>query len=141
MPNYNRITLIGHLTRDPECRYLSSGTAICDCGIATTKKWKNKDTGQTNEKTCFVDLVIWGASGERFAEWFAKGQAVFIEGELELDQWDDKDTGQKRSKHKVNVTGFQNCAGKSTSGSRSQSAPQTQPENASAVNSDEEVPF
>lgn len=113
MPNYNHITLIGHLTRDPELRHLSSGAAVCECGIATTKKWKNKDTGQTNEKTCFVDLTIWAASGERFAEWFTKGQAVFIEGELEMDQWQDKDTGQKRSKHKINVTGFQNCSGKS----------------------------
>ena len=107
MPNFNQITIVGNLTREPECRYLPNGTAVCECGIAETQK--RKKDGQTFEDTCFVDLVIWAQSGERFAEWFKKGESVLISGRLQLDQWEDRETGAKRSKHKINVRTFERC--------------------------------
>lgn len=113
MPNYNRAQIMGHLTRDPESKSLASGVNVTECGIATTEKWKDKNSGETKEKTAFVDFVVWGRRGELFAEWFNKGSAVFIEGSLELDQWDDKETGKKRSKLKIKVSNFENVGGRS----------------------------
>lgn len=113
MPNYNKTLLMGHLTRDPEIRHVGgNNTAICSATIAVSKKMKNKQTGKYTEKTAFVDLKIWGASGERFAEWFQKGSAVFVDGELEQESWEDKNSGQKRSKLVVNVQDYQNANGR-----------------------------
>lgn len=111
MPNFNSVTIIGHLTRDPELRTTSGGKSICQCGIATTDKFKAKD-GSWKEDTCFVDFHLWGNSGERFHQWFGKGDAVLISGKLKLETWDDKNTGAKRSKHTINVFNFENCSGK-----------------------------
>lgn len=113
MPNYNLTVLMGHLTRDPEVRFVGgNNTAICSATIAVSKKMKNKQTGQWSEKTAFIDLKIWGSSGERFAEWFQKGSALLVSGELEQESWDDKQTGQKRSKLVVNVQDYQNANGR-----------------------------
>ncbi len=97
--------MAGHLTRDPELRFLQNQTAICGFSIATNKKWKDQQ-GNQQEKVCFVECVAWGKRGETINQYFKKGAGILIEGELELDQWDDKDTGQKRSKHKINVQSF-----------------------------------
>lgn len=116
MPNANMVVLMGHLARDPELKYVGNGkTAICQCSIATTKHWKEKGSGEKKEKTAFVDLTIWSGSGERFAEWFRKGSAVYVTGSLEQDTWEDKETGKKRSKLFVNVTDYQGVGGKNSS--------------------------
>ncbi|MBT3709906.1 MAG: single-stranded DNA-binding protein [Gammaproteobacteria bacterium] len=107
MPNYNHTVIMGHLVRDPEEKHLPSGAALTECAIAVTKKWTNKNTQQKEERTMFLDLVIWGPSGERFAQWYKKGRAVMVAGELEQDSWEDKTSGAKRSKIKLNVRDHQ----------------------------------
>lgn len=97
--NYNKVLLIGNLTRDPELRYLNSGTAVCDMGLAVNRRFKRQD-GESGEETCFVDLVVWGRQGENCNQYLKKGSGVFVEGRLSFETWETQD-GQKRSKHKV----------------------------------------
>jgi single-strand DNA-binding protein len=146
MPNLNRTQLMGHLCRDPEARYLSNGTCVTDCSIASSEKWKDKNTGEMKDKVVFVDFTVWGRRGELFAEWFKKGSAVFVEGKLELDQWEDKDTGAKRSKLKLNVQNFENVGGRGDAPARQPAGdPQEMAANADgeyrSPEFDETVPF
>jgi len=99
MANVNKVLLLGRLTRDPELRYTPNGTAVCDLGIAVSRKWKSPD-GSWKEDTCFVDVTVWQKQAEYCAEYLKKGREVFIEGRLTLDQWQSPE-GQKRSKLKV----------------------------------------
>jgi single-strand DNA-binding protein len=100
MANLNRVHLIGNLTRDPEVRYTPKGTAVADIGLAINRSWKSDDD-EKKEETTFVDVTLWGRVAEVAQEYLKKGRPVFIEGRLHLDTWDDKQTGQKRSKLKV----------------------------------------
>ena len=100
MANLNKVMLIGNLTRDPEIKYTPKGTAIADIGLAINRVWKN-DSGEKQEETTFVDVTLWGRQAEIAKEYLTKGRPVYIEGRLQLDTWDDKQTGQKRSKLKV----------------------------------------
>ena len=95
MANVNKVLLLGRLTRDPELRYTPNGTAVCDLGIAVSRKWKSPD-GSWKEDTCFVDVTVWQKQAEYCAEYLKKGREVFIEGRLTLDQWQSPE-GQKRS--------------------------------------------
>ncbi|MBI3466525.1 MAG: single-stranded DNA-binding protein, partial [Planctomycetes bacterium] len=99
MASLNRVFLIGNLTRDPELRYIPSGTAVTDFGLAVNQNWTGKD-GQKHEDVVFVDVTLWARQAELACEYLTKGRSVFIEGRLQLDQWQDKD-GQKRSKMRV----------------------------------------
>ena len=111
MPSYNKVLLMGHLTRDPELRYITAGSAVASFGIAVNRKWKGKDGGD-GEETTFVDCTAWGRTAEVMVEHLQKGRAVFVEGRLKLDQWDDKATGAKRSKLTVTVEKFEFLGGK-----------------------------
>ena len=102
--NFNKVILGGNLTRDPETRAAGSST-VCNFGLAINRKYKDK------EETTFVDCEAWGATGENIARYCTKGRPLLVEGELALDQWTDKD-GNKRSKLKVRVYGFQFVGGK-----------------------------
>jgi len=106
MPNYNKVILMGNLTRDPEVRYTSSGTAIAKLGIAVNRYWSNKD-GQKQEETTFVDVDAFGRQAETIGQYLKKGRPIMVEGRLKLDQWDDKQTGQKRSKLGVVLDRFE----------------------------------
>ena len=106
MPNYNKVILMGNLTRDPEVKYTSGGTAIAKLGMAINRTWTNKE-GQKQEETTFVDVDAVGRQAEVIGQYLKKGRPVMIEGRLKLDQWDDKQTGQKRSKLGVTLEGFQ----------------------------------
>lgn len=106
MPNLNKVLLMGHLTRDPQTKFLPNNLAVCECGIAVSDKWKDKD-GNKKERTCFIDFAIFGKSGEAFAQYAAKGRAVFLEAKLKFDQWDDKNGGGKRSKISLLVDNWQ----------------------------------
>lgn len=97
MPSYNRCILIGHLTRDPELRNLPNGTALCKFGIAVNRNWTT-ESGEKKEEVTFVDVDCFGRTAENVAKYLKKGSALLVEGRLKLDQWDDKQTGQKRSK-------------------------------------------
>jgi len=100
MPNLNKVMIMGTLTRDPEIKYLPKGTAVATLGIAINRNYST-DSGEKREEVTFVDVELWGKQAELAGEHLAKGKPVFIEGRLKLDTWDDKSTGQKRSKMKV----------------------------------------
>jgi single-strand DNA-binding protein len=100
MASFNKVLLMGNLTRDPEVRYTPKGTAIAQLGLAVNRQWTT-ETGEQKEEVTFVDIEVWGRQAETAGQYLAKGRPVFIEGRLRLDQWDDKESGQKRSKLKV----------------------------------------
>lgn len=100
MADVNLVVLVGRLTRDPEVRYTPSGTAIAQLGLAIGRKYKDQ-SGQLKEDTTFVDIDVFGRQAETAGQYLAKGRTVLIEGRLQLDQWEDKTSGQKRSKLKV----------------------------------------
>lgn len=96
----NKVILIGNLTRDPEVRYTPKGAAVCDCSIAINRKWKD-DSGVTHEEVTYVDIVIWGKTAENVGKHLKKGSSACFEGRLNMESWEDKATGQKRSRLKV----------------------------------------
>ena len=106
MPNYNKVILMGRLTRDPEVRYSSSGSAIAKLGVAVNRFWRNQD-GQQQEEVTFIDVTAFGKTAETIGQYLKKGRPIFVEGHLRLDQWDDKQTGQKRSKLEVIMDKFE----------------------------------
>lgn len=99
MASFNRVILLGNLTRDPELRYIPSGTAVTEVGLAVNDRRKGAN-GEWIEETTFVDVTLWGRTAEIATEYLSKGSPVLIEGRLKLDSWQDKE-GQKRSKLKV----------------------------------------
>ncbi|HJT45496.1 MAG TPA: single-stranded DNA-binding protein [Chthoniobacterales bacterium] len=100
MASFNKVILLGNLTRDPEVRYTPKGSAVCDLGIAVNRSY-TLDSGEKREEVTFVDVVLWARLAEIAGEYLKKGRPVFIEGRLQLDTWDDKQSGQKRSKLRV----------------------------------------
>ena len=100
MANLNRVLLIGNLTRDPEVRYTPKGTAVAEIGLAVNRIYSGED-GEKKEETTFVDVTLWARQAEVAGQYLKKGRPVFIEGRLQLDTWDDKQTGQKRSRLRV----------------------------------------
>lgn len=101
MVSYNRITVMGNLVRDPELRFIPSGTAVCTFPIAVNRKYKQGE--ETKESTCFVDVEVWGRLAETSNEYLRKGRLALIDGRLEQDRWESQD-GSKRSKHKIVAT-------------------------------------
>ena len=110
MANFNKVILAGNLTRDPELRFTPKGLAICKFGLAINRTWTN-ETGEKKEEVTFVDIDAFGRQAETIAQYLKKGAGIMVEGRLRLDQWDDKQTGQKRSKLGVVVEGFQFIGG------------------------------
>lgn len=106
MASFNKVILLGNLTRDPEVRYTPKGTAVTELGMAVNRVY-TAENGEKREETTFVDVTLWGRTAEIAGEYLKKGRPVFIEGRLQLDTWDDKQTGQKRSKLKVVGEGLQ----------------------------------
>ena len=106
MADLNKVMLIGRLTRDPQLRYLPSQSAVCDFGFAVGRKFKTA-SGESKEESTFLDCTVFGKGAEIFNQYMAKGKQCYLEGRLRLDQWDDKTTGQKRSKLTVVVEDFQ----------------------------------
>jgi single-strand DNA-binding protein len=100
MASFNKVILLGNLTRDPEVRYTPKGSAVCDLGLAVNRSY-TLDSGEKREEVTFVDVVLWSRLAEIAGEYLKKGRPVFIEGRLQLDTWDDKQSGQKRSKLRV----------------------------------------
>ena len=100
MASFNRIIMIGNLTRDPEYKQLTSGQAVCRLGIASNRQFKNRQTGSMVQEVCYVDIDVWGAQAESCRQYLQKGRAVLIEGRLKFDTWEDPQ-GQTRSKHSI----------------------------------------
>lgn len=106
MASYNKVMLLGNCTRDPEVKYTPKGTAVTDLGLAVNRNYTT-DSGEKREETTFVDVTLWGRQAEVAGQYLKKGRPVFIEGRLQLDTWDDKQSGQKRSKLRVVGENFQ----------------------------------
>jgi single-strand DNA-binding protein len=104
MANYNKVILVGNLTRDPRLSYTANNTAVADFGLAVNRRWRGQD-GQMKEEVMFIDCSVFGKSAETFSQYMAKGRPVLVEGRLQLQQWQTQD-GQKRSKHAVVVENF-----------------------------------
>ena len=105
MANYNKVILVGNLTRDPQLTYLPSQTAVVEFGLAVNRRWRGQDN-QQREETCFVDCRCYGRQAEVINQYLSKGRPVLVEGRLQYDTWEGKD-GTKRSKHRVIVERFQ----------------------------------
>lgn len=101
MASFNKVILMGNLTRDPQVRYTPSGSAVAELGLAVNRSWFDKQSNSRKEETTFVDVTVWGRTAEIAGEYLSKGRSVMIEGRLQLDQWEDRESGQKRSKLKV----------------------------------------
>jgi len=101
MASFNKVILVGNLTRDPQVKYTTGGTAVTEIGLAVSRQWFDKQANTKKEETTFVDVTLWGRTAEIAGEYLAKGRPVLIEGRLQLDSWDDRETGQKRSKLRV----------------------------------------
>lgn len=106
MASYNKVILLGNLTRDPELRYTPKGTATARLGLAVNHQYKT-ETGETKEEVTFIDIDAWGKQAEVIAQYMRKGSPLLVEGRLKLHQWDDKTSGQKVSKIRVVLEGFQ----------------------------------
>lgn len=100
MASYNKVMLIGNLTRDPEVRYTPKGSAVCDIGLAVNRVYSS-ESGEKVEEVTFVDVVLWAKLAELAGKYLHKGRPVFIEGRLQMDSWEDKQTGQKRTRLRV----------------------------------------
>lgn len=160
MAYLNKVFLIGNLTRDPELRVTPKGTAICQFGLAVNRQFKD-ESGATRDETTFIDIEAWGKQGELVSKYLTKGSPAMVEGRLKLDQWEDKQSGQKRSKLKVVLDNVQFLSSRGGAGGGAGGAPsasgddvdQTSPERHSppsrssspkpppAVSMDEDVPF
>jgi single-strand DNA-binding protein len=145
MANLNKVLLLGNVTRDPEVRYTPKGSAVCDLGIAVNRAYTT-DSGEKREEVTFVDVTLWGRTAEVASEYLKKGRPVLIEGRLQMDTWDDKQTGQKRSRLRVVAENMQMLGGRPPSGaadatgeSRKTEAP---PKSSATSEPDEdEIPF
>ena len=152
MASFNKVILLGNLTRDPEVRYTPKGTAVAELGMAVNRVY-TAENGEKREETTFVDVTLWGRTAEIAGEYLKKGRPVFIEGRLQLDSWEDKTSRQKRSKLKVVGEGLQLLGARpsgsgspggeeeSSSAPRSSSKSAPPPKAAPAEPDDDEIPF
>jgi len=155
MASVNKVILIGNCTRDPEVRYTPKGTAVADIGMAMNRYFSS-DGGEKREETTFVDVTLWGRQAEVAGEYLKKGRPVYIEGRLQMDSWDDKNTGEKRTKLKIVGEKMEFLGGGEGGGGFSsqqreenpqsnQSAPQSPAENDGAQfetdSDDDDIPF
>jgi len=135
--NLNKLSLAGNLTKDPELRYTPKGAAVCKFGIAINRSWKS-ESGEKKEEVTFVDVDAFGRTAESITQYFKKGRGIYIEGRLKLDAWDDKQTGQKRSKLGVIAESFQ-----FTDSKQSDDAPRERPSAPAQAHQEQEsdIPF
>ena len=144
MASFNKVILMGNLTRDPEVRFTPSGTAVTELGLAVNRVWFDKQSNQKKEETTFVDVTLWGRTAEVAGEYLTKGRSVMVEGRLQLDQWEDQQSGQKRSKLKVVGENLVMTGGRSESNGEQTTDRPDRPSYSDAHQggpSDDEIPF
>ena len=131
MANFNKVILIGNLTRDPQMSYLPSQTPVVEFGLAVNRRWRDQQS-QQREETCFIDCRCYGKQAETINQYMSKGRPILIEGRLQFDQWEGKD-GSKHSKHRIFVERFQflGAAGPQKGAPGRSARPQTQAATAS----------
>ncbi len=132
MASFNKVILVGNLTRDPELRYTPKGTAIAKIGVAVNRVWTN-EAGEKKEEVTFVDVDVFGRTAENVGQYMRKGRPILIEGRLRLDQWDDKQTGQKKSKLGVVAETVQFLGSATGGGEGGAPAPAARPRPAAAA--------
>jgi len=135
MSSFNKVIMMGHLTRDPVLSYTPGGTPVVEFGMATNHKWTPPD-GEAREEVCFIDCRAFGRMAENIAKYCQKGRPLLVEGRLTFDQWESKD-GSKRSKHRVTVGTFTFVDSK---GGEKPSAPSTRTDVADGP-ADDDIPF
>lgn len=150
MASFNKVILLGNVTRDPEIRYTPKGTAVTELGVALNRVFTS-DNGERREEVTFVEVTLWGRTAEIAGEYLKKGRPVLIEGRLQLDTWDDKQSGQKRSKLKVVADTLQLIGGRPGGGAapsgegdegRQSGRPSAPPKSATPAEAEEdEIPF
>jgi len=141
----NVVILHGNLTADPEVRYTPKGQAVCNFTLAINKRWKT-ESGEEKEKVVFPNCYIWGKRGEAFAQYHRKGGKALVRGELAQESWEDKETGKKQSKTRVEVTDWEFAGSKREEGQatdRPAPAPRPRPdaEAAQPSETEDDVPF
>ena len=136
MPSFNKVIIAGHLCKDPELRDVGS-TQVASMRLAMNESYTNK-SGEKVEKAVFVDVDAWDKTASLCAQYLKRGSAALIEGRLQMDEWDDKETGQKRSRLKVRADRAQFLGGK---GQHEEQATQPPAEPSSPAESDDEIPF
>jgi len=148
MANFNKVILIGNLTRDPELKYTPKGSAVCDISLAINRTFGGQDGTEKKEETTFVDVTLWGRVAEVAGEYCRKGAPLGVEGRLSVETWDDKETGKKRSKMKVTGENIQLLGSKRDSapaGDHEETRPVGRPTRAAAPtphpDADDDIPF
>lgn len=138
----NKVIAIGNLGGDPEMRFLPSGAAVANFSIAVSEQWKDKQTGETKERTEWIRCEVWGKAAEACAEYLHKGSQAYIEGRMRTEQWDDKKTGEKRYATKVRVDNVQ-FLGSPRGGGERPPVDRTQPpeRNDKQEEFDDDIPF
>ena len=126
MANFNKVILAGNLTRDPELKYTPKGTAVAAIGMAINRKWKS-ESGELKEDVTFVDVDAFGKTAETIAQYLKKGRPILIEGRLKYDTWEDKQSGQKKSKLRVICESFQFLDSGNRGGDSAGEAPRNRP--------------
>ena len=127
MAGYNKVILIGNLTRDPELRYTPKGVAIAKIGLAVNRNWRDPASGELKEEVTFVDIDAFGKQAETLGQYMKKGSPLMVEGRLRLDTWEDKQTNQKRSKLGVILESFQFLDSRGSREGGSPEAPRSRP--------------
>lgn len=148
MASFNKVILLGNLTRDPEMRVTPGGMSICKFGLACNRVFTTKD-GEKREEVTYVDIDAFGRQAETIAKYMSKGRPIFVEGRLKLDEWEDKNSGQKRSKLGVVLENFQFVGGRNDDGGGGGGYEQSSPpprttgrqQSAPPADVDDDVPF
>ena len=136
MPHYNKVIIIGHMARDPELKYTSTGSAVGSFTVGINREWKGKD-GEAKKDVAWVGCEAWGKSAETISQYMRKGSAILVDGRLQTDSWEDKATGKKQSKLKVVVESFQFMGKREDNGAPSE---QSEPQEPARAIREEDVP-
>ena len=137
---YSKVTLLGHLTQDVKIKKIYTGQSVAETAIATNKRYKSND-GVEHDEVCFIDIVFWGKIADIAHEYLHTGSKLLVEGRLKFDQWDDKNSGYKRTKHSVVVETMKMLDCKDEHSKRMTQQVNTQKESTIPTASDEEIPF
>lgn len=116
MANFNRVILMGNLTRDPEYKQQTSGQALCRLSIASNRQFKNRQTGTLAQEVCYIDISVWGPQAESCRQYLAKGRPILVEGRLKFDSWKDND-GQQKTRHSIVADNVVFLGGRAEAGS------------------------
>jgi len=139
MASYNKVIMMGNLTRDPQLSYLPSQTPVVEFGLASNRRWKAQD-GTQREETCFVDCRAYGRMAENISKYCHKGRPLLIEGRLTFDQWETQE-GAKRSKHRITVEGFTFVDSRGSEAPSQSQSPNMDQNNTPAHPGDGDIPF